>query len=793
MIRALTGFSTRNPWKVIALWAVVGIFLTLLSQALIYRVTQSQSGDFLPAKYDSAAALKVAEERFGVKPDANAVTVLVARTDGKPLTGADERRITAVAKQLGDKRVEMPEPEEDTPSFMVEDYSQTPKVASAMVAPDRGFQLLTAQLTGNSTDPGMQDLYRAFRDDTKEEFAEVGMRTGFTGGLADLVDTGEKQENTEKIVGAVMMGLIVLINVLVFRSVLAAFVPLLAVVIVGGAAAGAVVGAAMLTGIKLDASTPSMISVVLIGIGIDYFLFLLFRFREQLRAHPDLPARAVAGDVSARVGTAITSAALTIVAAFATLAVASFGQFRVLGPSIAVAVLVMLLASLTLMPALLAVTGRKMFWPSRALKRAPRAGLAGRVGDLVARRPLALVLASVALLGALTAGLVGIRMDFDTSGGNQDTPAATTAKEVSRALPAGVSDPTTVYVAAPEGQRLTAERIAELPRALAKVKGVGQVGKTELNPERDAARFDLYLTVETQSQAARDLVSGPVRDAVAQHAPAGLKAHVGGTAAIFADVSTAVDKDLKIVFPVAAVLISLILLMLLRSLLAPAMLMIAVGLGFAATLGASTLFFQHALDKPGVNFVLPLVLFLFVVALGTDYNILISDRIREEMDRPGPARAAVARAVRHTAPAIATAGVVLAASFGSLAVNAVPSTQQIGFATALGIMLSAFVLSIVLVPALAALLGRSTWWPIRPGRDRKNQHAPAHAGESYAEKSYAGQSYGDQSYGDQSYGEQSYAGQSYGEQPYQGQPHAGEPYPGQPRTHPPYYDDLNAR
>ncbi len=269
MIRALTGFSTRNPWKVIALWAVVGIFLTLLSQALIYRVTQSQSGDFLPAKYDSAAALKVAEERFGVKPDANAVTVLVARADGKPLTGADERRVTAVAQQLGDKRVEMPEPEDDTPSFMVEDYSQTPKVASAMVAPDRAFQLLTAQLTGNSTDPGMQDLYRAFRDDAKEEFAEVGMRTGFTGGLADLVDTGEEEETTEKIVGAVMMGLIVLINVLVFRSVLAAFVPLplLAVVIVGGAAAGAVVGAAMLTGIKLDASTPSMISVVLIGIG----------------------------------------------------------------------------------------------------------------------------------------------------------------------------------------------------------------------------------------------------------------------------------------------------------------------------------------------------------------------------------------------------------------------------------------------------------------------------------------------------------------------------------------------
>lgn len=727
MIRALTGFSTRNPWKVIALWAVVGIFLTLLSQALIYRVTQSQSGDFLPDTYDSAAALEVAEERFGVEPDANAVTVLVARTDGKKLTGADERRIGSIAKELGSRRVEMPDPEDDTPSFMVTDHSQTPEVSTAMVAPDRSFQLLSAQLTGNSTDPGMQDLYRAFRDGTEEEFAKAGMRTGFTGGLADLVDTGEAQETTEKVVGIVMMGLIVLINILVFRSVLAAFIPLLAVVIVGGAAAGAVVGAALLTGIKLDTSTPSMISVVLIGIGIDYFLFLLFRFREELRSHPSLPARAVSAEVSARVGTAITSAALTIVAAFATLGVASFGQFRVLGPAIAVSVLVMLLASLTLMPALLAVTGRKMFWPSRALKREPRGGMSARVGALVARRPLALAAASVALLGALAAGLVGIRMDFDTSGGNQDTPAAATAQEVSRALPAGVSDPTTVYVTAEPGQRLTAQRIAALPKALGQVKGVGQVGQVEFNKERDAARFDLYLSVDTQRQEARDLVSGPVRDAVARHTPDGLQAHVGGTAAIFADVSTAVDHDLKIVFPVAAVLISLILLMLLRSLLAPAMLMIAVGLGFAATLGAATLFFQHLLDKPGVNFVLPLVLFLFVVALGTDYNILISDRIREEMERPGPARAAVARAVRHTAPAIATAGVVLAASFGSLAVNAVPSTQQIGFATALGIMLSAFVLSIVLVPALAALLGRSTWWPVRAGRRQGRAHAEPYA------------------------------------------------------------------
>ncbi|MEU5980370.1 MMPL family transporter [Streptomyces sp. NPDC047315] len=721
MIRALTGFSTRHPWKVIALWSMIGIFLALVAAALMPRATQAQSGDFLPESYDSAAALRIAEEKFGVTSDASTVTILVKRPDGKPLTGADQERIASVAKELGSRRVTMPDAQ-DTPTkaddqipFFAEDYSQTPEVGVGMTAPDRTFELLSVRLEGNAVDTGMHNLFRAFREQAVDAFAEVDLRTGFTGGLADQVDTRDAEEPTQRVVGMVMLGLIVLINVLVFRSVAAAFIPLLAVVVVGGAATGVIVGGALLTGIKLDTSTPSMIGVVLIGIGVDYFLFLLFRFRELLRERPDASAREVAAEVGARVGTAVTSAALTIVAAFATLGIATFGQFRVLGPAVAVSVLVMLLASLTLMPALLAATGRGMFWPSRALKRAPRPGLAGKTGELLARRPLISLLAGTVLLGALAVGMTGIRIDFGQGGTHHETQAAATAAEMARALPAGVSDPATVYVTASDGQRLSAGDLGALPGELARVEGVGKVGEPVLNKQRDAARVDLYLTPDSQTQAARDLVSGPVRDTVAAHTPKGLEAHVGGTAAIFADISTAVDEDLKTVFPVAAALIALILLVLLRSVLASAVLMLSVGLCFAATLGSATLVFQHALDRPGVDFVLPLVLFLFVIAIGTDYNILISDRIREEMEGPRPARAAVARAVRHTAPAIATAGVVLAASFGSLAVGSNASTQQIGFATGLGILLSAFVLSIVLVPAAAALLGRRIWWPVRPG------------------------------------------------------------------------------
>ncbi|GGR67091.1 putative membrane protein [Streptomyces aureoverticillatus] len=738
MIRSLTALTTRHAWKFILLWTLLAAGLSMVGQAKMHSVTQPDVGSFLPKSYDSAAAMEIAEDQFGAKPDDNAVTVLVAREDGKKLTGGDRLRIDRIAAGLGERRLKMANPD-DLPSFLLTDHSQTPAVTSGAAAPDGTFRLLSVSLDGNKNDPALQDLYRDFRDHAEDAFGRADLRTGFTGGLADIADTTEAQEDTEKLVAILTFGLIVLLNVLAFRSFLAAILPLLAVALVGGAATGAVVGTALLFDFKLDPSTPSLITVVLLGIGIDYFLFMLFRFRELLRAEPSpgrnsranrrKHARGIAAECAGRVGAAITSAALTIVAAFATLGIASFGQFKVLGPAIAVCVLVMLVASLTFMPALLAVSGRGMFWPSRSLRREPRAGLSARLGERVARRPFLFVAAAVGLLCALSAGALGMRMDYGTDSGPDDTPAAVTAKEISRALPGGVASPHTVYVAAAtDGKgagadqgarrdvRLDPSGLKRLTKELKAVEGIGRVAQPVLNDQRTAAKVDFYLDVDVNSQRARDLVSDEVRPVVEKQAPPGTEAHVSGQAAIFSDVSEAVSKDLKVVFPVAAALIALILVALLRSLLAPMVLMLAIGLGFTATLGSGVLVFQHILDRPGVSFTLPLVLFLFVVALGTDYNILISDRIREEMGRPGPARQAVAAAVRHTAPAIVTAGIVLAGSFASLAVNPSPGTQEIGLVTALGIGLSSLVLSIVLVPAVVAMLGRATWWPSKSGR-----------------------------------------------------------------------------
>ncbi|MGW7072042.1 MMPL family transporter [Streptomyces sp. NPDC054855] len=716
MIRELTSFSTRHRWLTIVVWTILGAALSFVGNSMMYDVTDSQAGDFLPKKYDSAVALRIAEDEFGTKPDPNALTVLVGRDDNKKLTQSDQRRIAATAAALGRERITAPKPEP-----LMRDHSQTPRVTPGAVAPDKSFRLLTVSLSGNPGDPGLQDVYKKFRDGAKDEFAAADLRVGFTGGIASTVDDTDAEEPTGKVVANLTMGLIILLNVLVFRSLAAAFVPLIAVALIGGVASGAVVGAAKLFDIDLDPSTPSLIGVVLLGIGIDYFLFLMFRFREHLRNHPEQNARTAAAETTGRVGSAITSAALTIVAAFATLGLASFGQFRVLGPAIALSVLVMLLASLTLMPALLALLGRGMFWPARAWKKERTGGISARLGNAVSARPVRYALGSLVLLGALGAGAVGMKMSYDQQG-LHETAAVRTAEQIARSLPAGVSDPHSVYVRSTDGGVIKGSSLTGMTRALAEAEGVGEVGKPVLSKDRTAARVDLFLSVESASQKARDLVSGPVRDTAARTAPQGTEAYVTGTAAVFADISTAVEKDLRLVFPVAALLIAVILFLLLRSLLAPVVLMIAVGLGFVATLGASTLLFQHGLDRPGVSFTLPLVLFLFVVALGTDYNILITDRIREEMEKPVPARHAVAEAVRHTAPAVATAGIVLAGSFASLAAS--PATQEIGFATGLGILLSSLVLSLVLVPALAALLGRGLWWPRRSNKTPGRHHTP---------------------------------------------------------------------
>ena len=713
MLQRITTYVTRRPKRVIALWIVGVIGLAMVGTTQSYRVTTDDMTEFLPEGSQSAVATRYAQEAFGQQKGTYTVTALVERADGGRVTHSDRAAVGAVSERLAAWKPDVSRLDVEGIAGDLDERAGRIVAASAgPVAPDARFQLVGLQWKANTTDPVAQQAFRQLRDRAADDARADGLRVGFTGGIASLADFQEATEGTRALSQALLFGSILLLSLLFFRGPLAAIVPVLTIALVAGGASGLVVLAALAFDFQLDTSTPQLIMVVLVGIGVDYFLFLLFRLRERLRAGEDRST--AAASAASSVGPVIAAAALAIVAAFATLALAEFGQFQVIGPAVAISVLVMLFAGVTLMPAIAAVTGRALFWPSRSWAVERSDGPAARLGRRIARRPGRAALAVTAALVMLATFALGTQMSYDSGDGGPSTPATRTGDRISAALSEGASDPQQVYVKSVSGA-LSLEQLRPLRQGLAAVGGVSAVGEPALTPDRHGARIEMALAEGPFTKGSMDLVRGPIRRVAREAAPEGATAMVGGTSAIFADVSDSVERDMRMIFPIAAGLILLILVFTLRSLVAPLYLLAAVALEFAATLGASVLVVQELGGQAGVAFTLPLVLFLFVVALGTDYNILMTARLREEMLAGKPVRRAVADAVRHVAPAVGAAGLVLASSFGTLMLESNESSREMGFAMAFGILLAALVVSSILVPALTALAGQRAWWPSRPG------------------------------------------------------------------------------
>ncbi|MFL5971103.1 MAG: MMPL family transporter [Gaiellaceae bacterium] len=713
MFNSLGTVVVRFRWIVIAVWVVAAIALTSVSGRWLYDVTTSDQKELLSEEYESIKAADLAQRAFGEEEGTTAVTALVKRDDGQPIAASDKSTIATLAASTTRFRPDWDEIG-NTVDFLTDKRKQARvvKAEPGLIAPGGKFQLVSLAFKGSIVDPATQEAFKQSRDDAVARFDAHGLNIAFTGGIASHTDHVDETESTQGLESMLLYGGIALLTLLFFRGILAAIIPLLAVVLVAGAASGLIVLGANLFDFKLEASTPTLITTVLIGIGIDYFLFLLFRHRERLRAgdgRKEAAVRAVS-----KVGAVIASAALAIVIAFASLAMAEFGQFQMLGPAVAIAVLVMLLAGVTFFPALVAATGRAMYWPSKSWQKDRSRGPAARLGALVARRPAAVVAVTTSFLVLLAVGLVGAKLAFDVGGQTVDTQANRVEDEIAAVVPRGATDPVQVFVE--DDKPLAAAAVGSLTERLAKVEGIGAVSAPASAADGRVAEFDLSLEYQADSNAAMELVRGPIRGIAQESAPEGAQVLVGGKPAVFADVSDSVNRDLRLILPVAAALILLILILLLRSVVAPAYLLLAVGLEFIATFGAAVLVFQHMVGREGVAFSLPVVLYLFVVALGTDYNMLIASRLREESDAGRSIREATANAVRFAAPAMAAAGLALAAAFGSLMLYPDETTKQMGFAMAIGILLASFVVSSLLVPAFTALIGEKAWWPSRRRR-----------------------------------------------------------------------------
>jgi putative drug exporter of the RND superfamily len=525
-----------------------------------------------------------------------------------------------------------------------------------------------------------------------------------------------------------------------------------------------------------------LLIVLVLGAGTDYALFLMFRVREEMRA--GLPGNEAIVLGVARVGETITFSAGILVAALLSLATASFSLYSGLAAPLAIAIGLMLIAGLTLLPALLAIAGPVAFWPSSVRPGGGRTGWWGPACARIVRRPTATLVAGLLVFGALAVASAGyVASGFGgaaTAPGGSDSAqgnallaehfpqsAANPTVIVLRlgrpvwAAPADVAaaerqlaaDPQFTAVSGPfdaNGTALTAAQYAALhasygaPRALTAAAGA-QVPRALLAAYQAYRASGSYVSADGYTISfATSLAAGSPAATAAEEAVPAIRADaaraarlagatasgVTGQAAFTYDVAQLSDSDLRTVIPIAIAVIAVLLAVVMRSLVAPLYLIASVVLSYFSALGLTVLVFVKAAGQPGLTFILPFLLFMFLLALGEDYNILVMSRIREEAHRL-PLPEAVGRALNVTGTTVTSAGLVLAGTFGVLAIVGSGSAGQqnvrtivdVGVGLALGVLMDTFLVRTLLVPSAAVLIGRWNWWPSRLGRLRPAETA----------------------------------------------------------------------
>ena len=746
----------RLRWVVVAVWFVGAVAAVAALPSLASQVNDN-NGAFLPSSAPSNAAAVLAEPLIGSVN--HLVLSVVVVTSHRQFDAADE---SAVATLLGAlQRV----PTELSAHFLAlsPDGRAAELLFTSSVSPFNAGQSQTVvddvdTLLSNSVLPRDLHAYPAGPSATEAASQQQSAR-----------QSKEVQD------GSVVF--IIILLLIIFRSVLAplvTLVPAALVLLLSGSFIGALASAGAL---KVSFFTQILLIVLILGAGTDYGLFLVFRTREQLRAGAE-PHDAVVYALR-RVGESITASAATVGVALLTLLFATFGLYHDLGVPLALGVATMLLAGLTLLPALMAIFGRATFWPTRTTARPATDSSWGRVTARLLRRPWWTLIAGVGALGVIALFALGfVPSGF---GGDVNAPAGSTAAAGNAAIaahfPQASANPTDIVMRFPNSvwtdprelsvatSRLAASGFfktlsgplnptgatmtpAELTRLYQLVHPYGSAKSLLSGPlvppagsKITAKEYDSYLatasfispngrTVQWEaslragspgSNAAINEVPA-LRHAVtdAAHAAGASASGVAGEAPALYDVSAISEGDVGRIVPIAILAIALVLALVLRSLIAPLYLIVSVVLSFLTSLGVSVIVFMKIPHQTGLVFLLPFLMFIFLLALGEDYNILVMTRIREEASH-SDLRSAIVRALGATGPTVTSAGLVLAGTFVVLAVvggagQGNGEIRVIGIGLAVGILLDTFVVRTVLVPATVQLLGRWNWWPSAMGR-----------------------------------------------------------------------------
>ncbi|MFX4288020.1 MMPL family transporter [Janibacter sp. G349] len=670
--------STRAPFvqrilgrRGASLVLVLAVLVVGLASALLGSAEAPPRGDAYPASAESAV---VAEQLEGFPGSDTAPVLLVATKGGDArLTSADERALGKLAADLGAGRAH-PQVSEDGMAATV--------TVPVEVSEDSATQVAT-----------IEDLRAEVADHAP---AELDVQV--TGGPAFGADIASAFDGADFTLLAVTIGVVALLLLLTYRSPVLWLVPL-AVVGIADQVAGRVTAAVgEASGLPFDAG---IVSVLVFGAGANYALLLISRYREELHEHDD--HRVALRAAWRATVSAIVASNATVVLALATLLLAAVPGTRGLGLASAVGLVIALAAVVLVLPAALALVGRQVFWPfvPRPGDDLSHEGIWARVARSVVRRPAVFLAGGLAVLVVLASGLLGARVGLSQADSFRTaSESADGLVTVGEHFPAGSAAPFVITT--------DAGRADAVATAVEAVPGVTTVAPSGTDGQ-GLARLTVIGEPAPGSPASLELASD-LRTAA--HHVTGADAHVGGGSAELLDARTAADADLRTVVPLVLLVSLVVLVVLLRALVGPLVLLVLNALSALAALGLGAWLDEHLLGHPALDVQVPLVAFLFLVALGIDYTIFLMHRARGEAADHGT-REGVARAVARTGAVITSAGVVLAAVFAALGVLPLVVLGQLGLVVGLGVLLDTLVVRTLVVPAATALLGERFWWPGR--------------------------------------------------------------------------------
>ncbi|MFF9060457.1 MMPL family transporter [Streptomyces sp. NPDC101213] len=678
------------PVLLVAVWLVLGGVLGPFAGRLGEVATNDQAA-FLPR---SAESTEVISAQRAFRQEETLPAIVVWTSDGG--TGVADRR-EAAARALTSLADAPGVAGRVSPALLSEDGEALEGVVP--LRPDLGEELA----------PALERIRAAAE-------RVPGTTVELAGPAATQADLSDAFAGIDGLLLAVALVTVLVILLLVYRSVLLPLVIIVGAVLALGLACAVVYVLADHDVVRVDGQVQGILSILVIGAATDYALLLTARYREELASRTDRFAamRAALG----RSWSTVVASAATVALGLLALLLSDLTNNRALGPVGAIGIIAAVVSTLTFLPAVLVLLGRAAYWPAKP-RPADDQGAGGRIWHRVAalvdrapRKVWAVSLAALLACAAFAPGLTSKGVPLDETFVN-DAPSVAAQQTLARHFPGGAGNPVVVIA---DADRLTkvveASRTTDGVAAAAAVSASGAPGGEPLVVD-GRTRVDVTLKAAADSDAAKDTVA---RLRTALHAVPGADALVGGYTAQQYDTLRTAERDRTLIVPVVLAIIFLILTVLLRSLLTPALLVATVGLNFLATLGVSGLVFEHVFGFTGTDPSVPLYGFVFLVALGVDYNIFLMSRVREESLRHG-VREGVLRGVITTGGVITSAGVVLAATFAALGVIPLAFLVQIAFIVAFGVLLDTLVVRSLLVPALVRDLGARAWWPGRLSRD----------------------------------------------------------------------------